>query len=738
MSWKAGSEEHWTQNLREAKAAAAKKLRTHPASWHSQHDLTGADWFASMMDEDDEMAEEEADVAQESGTNAQCVLVFGGTDDSRHDVCVQLASKSGGTLVTATDLISHSERSSSPGSPRSGLVSFDDQLAAFATLMLMQPPPYVLDAIPRMPSQLPKLEKVMGPLLIAIAAPGSPDDEAKVKANSQYHSRLLDRVHWMNILDEPAFDAALAAMKAAGIVLNEPSTVEDESSTAAAANPPRLIPAKTASETDLWAAAAAAFQEENERAATKLQAVRRGVNARRSLVIQKVAKAEEEDDLWAAAAAAAQEERNAAQAAEEEAAAKVAKDEAAAKAIEQAAIEQAAIEQEAIEQAVIEQAAIEQAAIEQAAAKEAAAKEAAAKEEEARLAAEVKAFEDAAALAAEKAKLAAAAKGVKEAAEQKAAEEMAAAKATEDDATAKAADDAAAAAAAKSTVDKTAAAAANKARLAVERTTMPTMMRNLSHGGFSMELSSPREPPAAAAQAAVGSSAPTEERWPLNVLLRSEKAEAAGPPVEAKSMEEPPQMLDSVAASKAAEESVAIKATKADNARIKARVAVERAEKARVEKKRTAALLQQLGSQTDEVDQAAINLLKADIERLQHLVDKSMLRLQNAGGEGAAAGGGAGRGNSPGRGSRSARQANGNALGDPKPRRRSPRRRPHTPKQTFFPSLHPSLPPTLSPVPTVSAERFYGVMGGFKEFQLPPTNSSPGLSVEIPRMKLLS
>ena len=325
------------------------------------------------MDEDDEMAEEEADVAQESGTNAQCVLVFGGTDDSRHDVCVQLASKSGGTLVTATDLISHSERSSSPGSPRSGLVSFDDQLAAFATLMLMQPPPYVLDAIPRMPSQLPKLEKVMGPLLIAIAAPGSPDDEAKVKANSQYHSRLLDRVHWMNILDEPAFDAALAAMKAAGIVLNEPSTVEDESSTAAAANPPRLIPAKTASETDLWAAAAAAFQEENERAATKLQAVRRGVNARRSLVIQKVAKAEEEDDLWAAAAAAAQEERNAAQAAEEEAAAKVAKDEAAAK-----AIEQAAIEQEAIEQAVIEQAAIEQAAIEQAAAKEAAAKEAAA------------------------------------------------------------------------------------------------------------------------------------------------------------------------------------------------------------------------------------------------------------------------------------------------------------------------------------------------------------------------
>lgn len=144
---------------------------------------------------------------------SECLLVFSGEDATRRSICAQLAERTGGSHVTVIDVMSHADRPPS----EAALMKFTTLLEALLALMRSRPPPYVLEMIPTVPTQLAKLEAAVGRLPIAIATPGQPSIGGGVRADTQFRGRLGKRVYTMEDDSEAAVTAAINAMQAAGL-----------------------------------------------------------------------------------------------------------------------------------------------------------------------------------------------------------------------------------------------------------------------------------------------------------------------------------------------------------------------------------------------------------------------------------------------------------------------------------------------------------------------------------------
>ena len=191
---------------------------------------------------------------------SECILDFGGDEQSRARLSAQLAARSGGTHVTKLSLLAHQAQTRLTG----GSMPTDDgklvKAADLFSLMLLlrdsKPPPYYLDNICKVPAQLAQLEEVIGVIRVAVQAPG-----IAMPPVTGMLREVQGRLHVADGLDNASMVQALAAIAASGIQLHQTAACVSSSPT----------------EQD---AALTNAKSEEVTAATKVQAVKRGNDER--------------------------------------------------------------------------------------------------------------------------------------------------------------------------------------------------------------------------------------------------------------------------------------------------------------------------------------------------------------------------------------------------------------------------------------------------------------------------
>ena len=161
--------------------------------------------------------------------HGQWVLVFGGEDTQREQLCQRLASQSGGSSIDLSSLLAFAKTDDSEAAraavalqKRGGLRGAKDIAPLMLRFMEVHPAPYFCDSIFRMSSQLVEFEEFLRRLPLAIEAPGKASTEAVERANGGMRARLEARLHTAQDVDSVAVQTALDAVMAADVWCSPP------------------------------------------------------------------------------------------------------------------------------------------------------------------------------------------------------------------------------------------------------------------------------------------------------------------------------------------------------------------------------------------------------------------------------------------------------------------------------------------------------------------------------------
>ena len=178
------------------------------------------------------VAAEVREVAAEAAYAAdhgQWVLVFGGEDTQRGQLCQRLASQSGGSSMDLSSLLAFAKTDESEQAraavalqKRGGLRGANDIAPLMLRFMEVHSAPYFCDSVFRMSNQLVEFEQFLRRLPLAIEAPGKASTAAVEAATSGMRAKLEARLHTAHDVDGVAVQAALEAVMAADVWCSPP------------------------------------------------------------------------------------------------------------------------------------------------------------------------------------------------------------------------------------------------------------------------------------------------------------------------------------------------------------------------------------------------------------------------------------------------------------------------------------------------------------------------------------
>ena len=213
---------------------------------------------------------------------SECVVVFGGDDASRAQLSKTLAARCGGTHMTKMALLNQRQGKENDDGR---LLNTREQFNLLLPLIASQPPPYVLDSIFKIPAHLAALEEVVGAVRLGVQAPGQATSQAAVGMAKKLEGRL----YVAPSLEESAVAAVPSAVQKAGIRMSAVGATAVGSAAPPAPTPAPTPPAPPAPAMGGESAASTgkALTDE-EAAATKLQAIKRGNDERANLAADAV------------------------------------------------------------------------------------------------------------------------------------------------------------------------------------------------------------------------------------------------------------------------------------------------------------------------------------------------------------------------------------------------------------------------------------------------------------------
>ena len=169
--------------------------------------------------------------------DVQWVLVFGGGEEERKELCSLLAAGTSGTYVDLATLLEFAKADDSDEArtvieteSSGGLLSAKQLAPLIRRVRGVQPAPLFLNSVFRMPTQLGAFEECLGGLAAAVQAPGTPPTGAAGKTSDSMAKAVGSRLHVAPSVDTTAVSAAVAAIVAAGVAasLQSPDLAEKE------------------------------------------------------------------------------------------------------------------------------------------------------------------------------------------------------------------------------------------------------------------------------------------------------------------------------------------------------------------------------------------------------------------------------------------------------------------------------------------------------------------------------
>ena len=215
---------------------------------------------AGVAETSADAASADAGAAVRSRADGAWALVFGGeSEEARAAVCAQLAERSGGTMLDVGVFVAIAQDGQESGQPgeasllaefrhlqqSGGLFTAVHLVAMMRVAATRYPPPYVLNGMPRMPSQLKNFEEAFGRLPVALELEGEPPTDAARAARNAMRKKADGQVCPLPAGMADAVVAGLAAFKAAGLPCATAGPEEGAASTtdgAAGASPPDAPP----------------------------------------------------------------------------------------------------------------------------------------------------------------------------------------------------------------------------------------------------------------------------------------------------------------------------------------------------------------------------------------------------------------------------------------------------------------------------------------------------------------